>query len=144
MDTCAPRTDAIVIHVAGVPRPLPRGRDGGPGKRPVSITGKAAKAWAALVEAECRRWPPIETKIVACRVSCYFPTDKAERWGTRHWPVPDSDNLAKMLTDCAVRAGLLKHGDSGVFYEGIDKWWARAGGAIMELRPWRAESGAQD
>ncbi len=79
---------------------------------------------------------------IAVRVSCYFPTDKRERWGRPHTARPDTDNLVKMMLDCAERAGTLPKGDAKVARLEAEKLWARAGGAVMELRPWRAESGA--
>lgn len=142
MDTCAPRTDAVVIHVAGVPRPLPRPRfvNG----RAVSIADKRARAWKAAVEAACRAAPRMEWAGGPCRVSCwfYFPTAKAERWGRPHTARPDADNLEKMIWDCMERAGLLPKGDARVAGSSKEKRWAKAGGAVIEVRPWRAESGA--
>ena len=142
MDTCAPATDCIVIHVAGVPRPLPRPRFVPGRRKPVSIADPKARAWARAVEAACRKAGVIGAEAVACRVWCYFPTKKAERWGRPHTARPDTDNLVKMLLDCAERAGTLPRGDAKVAQLEAVKQWARAGGAVMELRPARAESSA--
>lgn len=141
MDTCARPSDGLVIHVAGVPRPLPRPR-WVPGRaRPVSIADRHAKAWARAVEAACRQAGAMAPGPVACRVSCYFPTKDAARWGRPHTGRPDTDNLVKMLLDCAERAGTLPKGDAKVARLEAEKLWARDGGAVMELRAWRAESG---
>ncbi len=145
MGTCAPASEAIIIHVAGVPRPLPRPRFVPGRRKPVSIADPKARAWKAAVEAACRKAPRLWGDQKAYRVRCsfYFPTAKAERWGRPHTARPDADNLGKMALDCMERAGVLPGGDARVASLTCEKQWARAGGAVMELRPWRAESGGQ-
>lgn len=135
-------TESVVIHVAGIPRPLPRPRFVPGRRRPVSIADPKARAWAGRVEAACRAAPRMGAGPIAVRVWCYFPTDKRERWGRPHTARPDADNLVKMMLDCAERAGTLPRGDAKVARLEAEKLWAKAGGAVMELRPWRAESGA--
>jgi Holliday junction resolvase RusA-like endonuclease len=145
MDTCAQEPRAITIHVAGVPRPLPRPRFVPGRARPVAIADKKARAWKAAVETAARATARHAWMAGPCRVSCWFyrPTAKAERWGRPHTARPDSDNLAKMALDCLELAGALPGGDARVAELVTRKLWARAGGAVIEVRPWRAESGAQ-
>lgn len=145
MGICMPATDALIIHVAGAPRPLPRPRFVPGRRKPVSIADPRARAWARAIEAAARSVPRAEWMTGPCRVSCWFymPTAKAERWGRPHTARPDADNLAKMALDCLERAGALPLGDAKVASLEAEKRWARAGGAVIEVRPWRAESGAE-
>lgn len=138
-------TEAVIIHVAGVPRPLPRPRFVPGRRRPVSIVDPKARAWAAAVEAQARRAPRHGWLAGPVRVRCsfYMPTGKAERWGRPHTARPDADNLAKMALDCLERAGALPKGDARVSSLEAEKLWARAGGAVIELRPWQPKSGAE-
>lgn len=132
----------ITIHVAGVPRPLPRPRfvNG----RAVAIADKKARAWKMAVEAASKRaLAAVPSPVLgAARVRCsfYMPTAKAERWGQPHTARPDADNLAKMALDCLERAGVLPKGDAVVAQLQTDKLWARAGGAVIEVRPWQEKA----
>ena len=97
-----------MLTVKGTPRPQPRPRF--VRGRVISIADPNAKRWAANVEAVARQAVREHGKQSGPLSVCMgfdMPTKDTKRWGLPHTLRPDSDNLAKLVLDCLMRAGLF-------------------------------------
>jgi len=136
-----------VIYIGGTPAAQPRPRPAINGKRFVATPTKPAKLWNAAIEKACKAWlaerpaaPGWLEEPLRAEIAFWFPTDKRERWGRPFDHVPDLDNLMKPMLDSAKRAGLITDDRLVAGVQAV-KLWARAGGAMMTLRPWAEPGG---
>ena len=98
----------IILDVQGIPRPQPRPRF--VRGRVVSTADANAKRWIATVEAGARGLVELRGKQsgpLAVAIGFRFPTKDKARHGKPHTFRPDVDNLAKLILDCLMRAGLI-------------------------------------
>lgn len=114
----------LTFSVAGIPRPQPRPRfvKG----RVISTADANAKRWIAAVEAVAREAKPYAGEFgsaLAVVLVFRFPTKDKSRHGKPHTFRPDSDNLAKLILDATMRAGLIAD-DAAVSSLSIRKTWA--------------------
>lgn len=102
-----------MLQVQGIPRPQPRPRFAR--GRVISCADANAKRWISAVEArarELRHQPgPLKGGLCVC-LEFTLPTKQKSLEGTPHVSRPDADNLAKLILDCLMRAGLI--GDDAV------------------------------
>ena len=113
----------IVVNVRGVPRPQPRPRF--VRGRVISTADANAKRWVLQVESASRRATAATGKLdgaVAVSIDFTLPTDNTSRHGTPHTSRPDADNLAKLVLDCIMRAGLIGD-DAAVSSLTVRKTW---------------------
>ena len=118
----------ILLSVDGIPRPQPRPRfyKG----RVISTADANARRWINLIESAARVALDAAGKVegpIAVALHFAFPTKDKTRWGKPHTARPDADNLAKLVLDAVMRAGLIGD-DSGVARLVIVKAWASSGG----------------
>jgi len=119
---------ALTFSVSGIPRPQPRPRfvKG----RVVSAADANAKRWIVAVEAMAKQAKPFAGELgsaLSVVLVFRFPTKAADRLGKPHTFRPDSDNLAKLVLDCMMRAGLIGD-DASVSSLSIRKTWASDAG----------------
>ena len=119
---------ALTFSVDGIPRPQPRPRfvKG----RVVSAADANAKRWIVAVEAMAKQAKPFAGDLgsaLSVVLVFRFPTKVKDRWGKPHTFRPDSDNLAKLILDCMMRAGLMSD-DSIVSSLSIRKSWSSDAG----------------
>lgn len=62
-----------------------------------------------------------------------MPTKDKTRWGQPHTFRPDADNLAKLVLDAMMKAGLLAD-DSIVSSLLVRKTWAQEGGLVATIK----------
>lgn len=127
--------EAVVFEVRGVPRPQPRPRFVGPG-RVVSTAGKAVKAWKAAVVREAKavraeRGPLPKASALAVSLVFTFVGPRGGH-GRAHLQRPDVDNLAKLVMDAVIEAGLI-HDDALIFALAARKVWGATGGVVVRL-----------
>lgn len=123
----------IRIHVSGTPRPQPRPRF--VRGRVVSTGSHLTKLWRVIMMAAfIKHRPKTGPLAVPVRVDCLamFPIKDEKRWGKPHTSRPDSDNVAKAIYDCLVKAGVLKD-DSLVFDGSFKKIWAERGALDVQI-----------
>ncbi len=123
----------ILIDVKGTPRPQPRPRF--VRGRTVSTADANAKRWIASVEAATRAALAEhgqQTGPLSVLLSFHFPTPKKDRHGLPHTHVPDADNLAKLVLDSLMRAGLFKD-DSAISCLVARKTWAASPSAGVSI-----------
>lgn len=121
----------IILDVQGVPRPQPRPRF--VRGRVVSTADANAKRWIATVEAGARSLVELRGKQsgpLAVAIGFRFPTRDKTRHGKPHTFRPDVDNLAKLILDCIMRAGLIGD-DSIVSTLSVQKTWDETGRAVV-------------
>lgn len=114
----------ILLNVHGHPRPQPRPRLGR--GRVVSTLSPLARRWIAQVEAAARQAAREHDKPAGplfVTLDFRLPTPKKARHGLPHTFVPDADNLAKLVLDSIMRAGLIGD-DSAVSCLLVRKSWA--------------------
>jgi Holliday junction resolvase RusA-like endonuclease len=105
----------------------------------VSTANPHAKRWQAAVEVVARRVAAErgkQTGPLTVVVDFTFPTKVASRHGQPHTFRPDTDNLAKLVLDCVMRAGLIAD-DSAVSCVVARKTWGNASqaGASVSIGP---------
>lgn len=127
----------IVVNVRGTPRPQPRPRF--VRGRVVSTADANAKRWISQVEAASRQAAGAKGRQagpVAVVIEFTFPTKDTSRHGKPHTSRPDADNLAKLVLDSAMRAGLIGD-DAAVSCLTVRKTWGSASqsGADLVLAP---------
>ena len=115
---------AIAFSVEGIPRPQPRPRfvKG----RVIACADANAKRWIASVEEVARQAQPFSGELgsaLSVILVFRFPTKDKTRHGKPHTFRPDADNMAKLILDCMMRAGLTGD-DSTVSSLCIRKTWA--------------------
>lgn len=125
----------IILEVQGVPRPQPRPRfvKG----RVVSTADANAKRWIILVEAGARALADVKGKQsgpIAVAIGFRFPSKDKARHGKPHLSRPDADNLAKLILDCLMRAGLIDD-DACVSSLAVQKTWDAEGRAVVWIEP---------
>lgn len=94
--------------------------------RVISTADANAKRWIATVEAACRTAAAVAGKVqgpVAVVLHFRFPTKDKARIDQPHTSRPDADNLAKLVLDSAMRAGLIGD-DAGVARLLVIKSWS--------------------
>lgn len=114
----------ILIDVKGTPRPQPRPRF--VRGRVVSTADPNAKRWKAGVEAVARvalGEHGQQSGPLSVSLNFEMPTADKKRWGLPHTLRPDSDNLAKLVLDALMSAGLIGD-DSAVSCLLVRKTWA--------------------
>jgi Holliday junction resolvase RusA-like endonuclease len=92
----------------------------------VSTVSPLARRWIATVEAAARvavKEHGQQSGPLSVLMSFHFATPKKDRHGQPHTFVPDADNLAKLVLDSLMRAGLFKD-DSAVSCLLARKTWA--------------------
>jgi Holliday junction resolvase RusA-like endonuclease len=126
-----------LLNVPGIPRPQPRPRfvKG----RVVSTADANARRWISSVVRVAAETARVKGKAEGPLSVCLgftFPTRDAKRWGLPHLHRPDADNLAKLVLDAAMKAGLIAD-DATVSCLAIRKTWGRVGeeGLAMTLGP---------
>ena len=130
----------IILDVQGTPRPQPRPRF--VRGRVVSTADANAKRWIATVEAGARGLVELRGKQsgpLAVAIGFRFPTRDKTRHGKPHTFRPDVDNLAKLILDCLMRAGLIGD-DSIVSSLAVQKTWDETGRAVV----WIEEDSRKD
>jgi Holliday junction resolvase RusA-like endonuclease len=133
------RTDQIILHVPGTPRPKQSARFVNGRAVGVTRAKRLQKLWSQKVEQACREiadrpaW--LRGPLCVDRVF-WFATDRAERHGRPHTFKPDGDNLEKMMLDCMQSAGLIGNDSSFAGGSGPWKLWGPTAGALIVLRPW--------
>lgn len=113
-----------MLTVKGTPRPQPRPRF--VRGRVVSTADPNARRWKANVEAVARaaaREHGQQSGPLAVSLGFEMPTADKKRWGLPHTMRPDSDNLAKLVLDALMSAGLIGD-DSAVSLLTVRKTWA--------------------
>lgn len=127
----------VLLTVQGTPRPQPRPRFAG--GRVVSTANPLARRWKASVEAKARQAASQVGKQagpLTVAIDFTFPTPKASRHGQPHTFRPDADNLAKLLLDSIMRAGLIAD-DAAISCLVARKTWGNASqaGAYVTIGP---------
>lgn len=125
----------IILDVQGVPRPQPRPRF--VRGRVISTADANAKRWIATVEAGARQLLELRGKQsgpLAVAIGFRFPTKDKARHGKPHTFRPDVDNLAKLILDCLMRAGLIGD-DATVSSLAVQKTWDEMGRAVVWIEP---------
>ena len=125
----------IVLDVQGVPRPQPRPRF--VRGRVISTADANAKRWIATVEAGARGLVEMKGKQsgpLAIAIGFRFPTRDKARHGKPHTFRPDVDNLAKLILDSLMRAGLIDD-DACVSSLAVQKTWDETGRAVVWIEP---------
>ena len=123
----------IILDVQGTPRPQPRPRF--VRGRVVSTADANAKRWIATVEAGARGLIKLRGKQsgpLAIAIGFRFPTRDKTRHGKPHTFRPDVDNLAKLILDCLMRAGLIDD-DACVSSLAVQKTWDEIGRAVIMI-----------
>ena len=114
----------ILLTVKGTPRPQPRPRfvQG----RVVSTADPNARRWKAGVEAVARQAAKEhgqQSGPLSVSLTFEMPTADKKRHGRPHTLRPDSDNLAKLVLDAMMSAGLIGD-DSAVSCLIVRKTWS--------------------
>ena len=127
----------IVVNVTGTPRPQPRPRF--VRGRVISTADANAKRWVIQVETASRRAKAATGKLdgaVAVVIDFTLPTKDEPRHGKPHTSRPDADNLAKLVLDCIMRAGLIGD-DAAVSSLTVRKTWGDTShaGASLTIAP---------
>ena len=103
----------IMLEIDGIPRPQPRPRF--VRGRVISCADAHAKRWIAAVEAKARglrhQDGPLKGGLFV-GLSFTFPAGAKRQEGEAHTSRPDADNLAKLVLDCLMRAGMI--GDDAI------------------------------
>jgi Holliday junction resolvase RusA-like endonuclease len=102
-----------MLHVDGIPRPQPRPRF--VRGRVISCVDANAKRWISAVEAKARELRHQDAPLkggLFVGLDFTFPAGKGRQEGEPHTSRPDADNLAKLVLDALMRAGLI--GDDAV------------------------------
>lgn len=102
------KVQPIMLFVDGIPRPQPRPRF--VRGRVISVADANAKRWISAVESKAReprhQDAPLKGGLFV-GLDFTFPAGKARQEGEAHTSRPDADNLAKLILDCLMRAGML-------------------------------------
>jgi len=102
-----------MLFVDGIPRPQPRPRF--VRGRVISCADANAKRWISAVEAKARELRHQDAPLkggLFVGLNFTFPAGKAHQDGEAHTARPDADNLAKLILDCLMRAGMI--GDDAI------------------------------
>ena len=102
-----------MLQVQGIPRPQPRPRFAR--GRVISCADANAKRWISAVEAKARELRHQDAPLkggLFVGLAFTFPASKGRQEGDPHTSRPDADNLAKLVLDCLMRAGLI--GDDAI------------------------------
>jgi Holliday junction resolvase RusA-like endonuclease len=121
----------IVLDVQGIPRPQPRPRF--VRGRVISTADANAKRWIQTVETGARALVEMKGQQTGALVVCIgfrFPTKDKTRHGKPHTHRPDLDNLAKLILDCLMRAGLIAD-DACVSSLSVQKTWDAEARAVV-------------
>lgn len=122
-----------MLHVQGIPRPQPRPRFAR--GRVISCADANAKRWISAVEAKARELrhqdAPLEGGLFVGLVFT-FPAGAKRQEGEAHVSRPDADNLAKLVLDCLMRAGLIGD-DAAVSQLLIKKSYGAEPGVLIYL-----------
>ena len=116
--------DVILLTVKGTPRPQPRPRF--VRGRVVSTADPNARRWKASVEAVARQAAKEhgqQSGPLSVSLGFEMPTADKKRHGLPHTMRPDSDNLAKLVLDAMMSAGLIGD-DSAVSCLIVRKTWS--------------------
>lgn len=117
------RPNVILLTVKGTPRPQPRPRF--VRGRVISTADPNARRWKANVEAVARQAAKEhgqQSGPLSVSLGFDMPTADKKRWGLPHTMRPDSDNLAKLVLDAIMAAGLIGD-DSAVSLLTVRKTW---------------------
>ncbi|CAB4183215.1 Rus Holliday junction resolvase [uncultured Caudovirales phage] len=131
----------IILDVQGTPRPQPRPRF--VRGRVVSTADANARRWIATVEAGAKALVELRGKQsgpLAVAIGFRFPTRDKARHGKPHTFRPDVDNLAKLILDCLMRAGLIDD-DACVSSLAVQKTWDETGRAVVWIEADTREDG---
>lgn len=132
----------ILLTVKGTPRPQPRPRF--VRGRVVSTADANARRWKASVEAAARQAVKDHGQLsgpLSVSLGFEMPTQDKKRHGLPHTMRPDSDNLAKLVLDALMSAGLIGD-DSAVSLLTVRKTWAASplAGVSLAVEPDRRVS----
>ena len=134
----------ITITLKGTPRPQPRPRF--VGGRVVSTASPKSRAFARALERAAREavenfggadavreafaGPGLSLWLLAS-----FNTKDVSRHGKPHTGRVDGDNIAKLASDCLMRAGALGGDDSRIVEWNVRKVWGASGFLSVTVRP---------
>ena len=102
-----------MLQIDGIPRPQPRPRF--VRGRVISCADANAKRWIAAVEAKARELRHQDAPLkggLFVGLDFTFPAGAKRSEGEPHTSRPDADNLAKLVLDCLMRAGMI--GDDAI------------------------------
>ena len=103
----------------------------------ISVADANAKRWISAVEAKAReprhQDAPLEGGLFV-GLDFTFPAGAKRQEGEAHTSRPDADNLAKLVLDCLMRAGMI--GDDAVVSQLlIKKSYGAKPGVLIYLAP---------
>lgn len=128
-----------LISVPGVPRPQPRPRF--VRGRVVSTADANARRWIASVVAAAARVAREKGKAtgpLSATMGFTFPTKDQSRWRNPHLSRPDADNLAKLVLDALMKAGLIQDDSTVSCLSVVKAWGSQAdAGLVLTIGPHR-------